>query len=37
MDRPFRGLGITSATFPGLDHYNSAGEILSAGLAALLG
>jgi ferri-bacillibactin esterase len=36
-DRPFKGLGITSATFKGLDHYNSAGEILAAGLADLLG
>jgi predicted alpha/beta superfamily hydrolase len=36
-DRPFKGLGITSATFTGLDHYNSAAEILSAGFTDLLG
>jgi predicted alpha/beta superfamily hydrolase len=36
-DRPFKGLNVTSATFAGLDHYDSAGPILKAGLAVLLG
>jgi len=36
-DRPFKGLGITSSTFAGLDHFDSAPVILMAGLADLLG
>jgi predicted alpha/beta superfamily hydrolase len=36
-DRPFKGLTVKSGTFAGLDHFNSAGPILKAGLADLLG
>jgi hypothetical protein len=36
-DRPFSGLRVKTETFPGLDHYNSAEEILKGGVAFLLG
>lgn len=35
--QPFEGLSVVSERFPGLDHYNSAPQILGAGLASLLG
>jgi predicted alpha/beta superfamily hydrolase len=36
-DRPFSGLKVKTETFAGLDHYNSAPDILAGGLAYLLG
>jgi len=36
-ERPFKGLSVSSKVLPGLDHFNSAAEILASGLADLLG